>query len=162
MKCPNCNKTYDDNFRFCPYCGEKKPEPKICTNCIMELSVEFSFCPECGTKLVSKSYWEELKRKKLNKLNEQIKKYGHFDEKSLEYLDKAIELEPKNDYYWHRKAELLYFLERYEEALESYDKLIELDPEFSYYWKYKGNCLFALDKDEEAEKCFEKANSLKD
>ena len=21
--------TYDDDFKFCPYCGEKKPEPKL-------------------------------------------------------------------------------------------------------------------------------------
>ncbi len=23
MKCPKCNKTYDDNFKICPYCGEE-------------------------------------------------------------------------------------------------------------------------------------------
>ena len=60
MECPNCNKTYDDEFKFCPYCGEKKPEPKICPNCKLEPSIEFSFCPECGTELISKSQWEEF------------------------------------------------------------------------------------------------------
>ena len=23
MKCHNCNKTYDDDFNFCPYCGNE-------------------------------------------------------------------------------------------------------------------------------------------
>lgn len=27
MECPNCNKTYDDNFKFCPYCGEETYDP---------------------------------------------------------------------------------------------------------------------------------------
>lgn len=25
MKCPKCQKDYDDSFQFCPYCGEQKP-----------------------------------------------------------------------------------------------------------------------------------------
>lgn len=39
--------------KFCPECGEKKPEaPKkrFCTNCGAELSDAAKFCPECGTK----------------------------------------------------------------------------------------------------------------
>ena len=150
MECPNCNKTYDDEFKFCPYCGEKKPEPKICPNCEMEPSTEFNFCPECGTELVSKSQWEELKRKEeLNKLNEQLKKYDLLDEKSLKYLDKAIELEPENSGYLEDKAWLLRYLGRYEEAIECYDKLIELEPKEYFYKDYKGDCLYALKKYEE-------------
>ena len=80
MECPKCNKTYDDDFKFCPYCGEEKPKPKICPNCELEPSVEFSFCPECGTELISKSQWEELKRKELDKLNKQIMEYEKLEE----------------------------------------------------------------------------------
>ena len=25
MECPNCKKTYDDEFNFCPWCGSEKP-----------------------------------------------------------------------------------------------------------------------------------------
>ena len=110
MKCPKCKETYDDNFKFCPYCGEEKPAPKICPNCELEPNVEFSFCPECGTELVSKSQWEELKREKLkreeiHKLNEQIMEYEKLEEyeKAFECCDKAIELEPENISYWEGK-----------------------------------------------------------
>ena len=26
MECPNCKKTYDEKFNFCPWCGSEKPE----------------------------------------------------------------------------------------------------------------------------------------
>ena len=54
MECRRCNRTYDDDFKFCPYCGEEKPEPKICPICGFEPTVEFIFCPECGASLISK------------------------------------------------------------------------------------------------------------
>ena len=41
MECPNCNKNYDDEFRFCPFCGEAQPEPKICTKCEFETYDEY-------------------------------------------------------------------------------------------------------------------------
>ena len=33
VDCPNCNKYYNDDFDFCPYCGTKKPFPKVCPEC---------------------------------------------------------------------------------------------------------------------------------
>ena len=36
MKYIKCKEIYDDDFKFCPYCGEKKPEGKICLGCKYE------------------------------------------------------------------------------------------------------------------------------
>ena len=41
---------FRDDFDFCPYCGTKSPEPKICLRCGFE-SVKYDFCPKCGIKL---------------------------------------------------------------------------------------------------------------
>lgn len=73
MICPNCNKTYDENFNFCPYCGEVKPEQLICPHCGFK-SNEFSYCPNCGKKLVSRYYIKkQQKQVKETKINKQIK-----------------------------------------------------------------------------------------
>ena len=64
MKCIKCKETYDDDFKFCPYCGEKKPAPKICPNCKLEPKIEFNFCPKCGTELIEKEKIAEWKEKK--------------------------------------------------------------------------------------------------
>lgn len=66
MECPKCNRTYEDDFKFCPYCGEEKPKPKICPKCKLEPPIEFSFCPECGEKLVTQ---DELTLKLKNMVN---------------------------------------------------------------------------------------------
>ena len=58
MKCPNCKRIYDENFKFCPYCGFKKPTLKICPNCELETYKEFSFCPECGKRLKTEEEYE--------------------------------------------------------------------------------------------------------
>ena len=83
MECPNCNKIYDDDFKFCPYCGEKKPDPMVCINCHSEYYAEYSFCPECGVELITKEEFNTLeeeyaivnieenrKRWKINQLKE--------------------------------------------------------------------------------------------
>ncbi len=188
MECPNCNKTYDDDFKFCPYCGEEKPKPKICPNCELEPSVEFSFCPECGTKLVSKSQWEELnklkkreelnklkKREELNKLNDQLREYEKLGEyeKAFECIDKAIELKPENISYWEEKREKLNIpyweeeadrfmrLRKYLVAIEFYDKLIKLEPENISYWEEKKRCFHRLGRYEESKECANKLIELR-
>ena len=55
MRCPKCNNIYSDEYRFCPYCGEGEPEPKVCANCNEEFSAKFTYCPKCGKKLMTKA-----------------------------------------------------------------------------------------------------------
>lgn len=59
MECPNCNKTYDDDFKFCPYCGEEKPETLTCPKCQFK-SAEFKFCPHCGEELIKDNIATEI------------------------------------------------------------------------------------------------------
>ena len=60
IECPNCNNFFDEDFDFCPYCGEKNdPQPDIlvCSKCGFE-STDFSFCPNCGIKLRLYEYYK--------------------------------------------------------------------------------------------------------
>ncbi|WP_295594309.1 zinc ribbon domain-containing protein [uncultured Methanobrevibacter sp.] len=102
MECPKCNRTYEDDFKFCPYCGEEKPKPKICPKCKLEPPIEFSFCPECGEKLVTQdelmlnlknmvntsslTEWEKEHLMKLIKSNEIN------EEKLTFYIDNPVRL----------------------------------------------------------------------
>lgn len=53
MECTNCGNFYDEDFNFCPYCGNKTPQLKICPKCSFK-SYEFSYCPHCGEMLLNK------------------------------------------------------------------------------------------------------------
>ena len=125
MKCMKCKEIYNDDFKFCPYCGEEKPKPKICPNCELEPNVEFSFCPECGTELE-----EKLKEEKFLEQWKEIMEYkenGNYEE-AIECCNKAIETNPSNDNVWYIKGECLFELKRFEEAKACYNKANELNP----------------------------------
>lgn len=77
MECPNCNRTYDEDFKFCPFCGEEKPEPLTCPDCGYE-SREYSFCPNCGKKLLNKTKLNENKIRR----EEELKKEKELEEKN--------------------------------------------------------------------------------
>lgn len=95
MKCIKCKETYDDEFKFCPYCGEEKPAPKICPNCKLEPNVEFSYCPECGEKLNNKKEYEEEPEK--IEIEEHLKNEHRKKEEKLARLKKeSKEIEFKN------------------------------------------------------------------
>ena len=72
--CPECGNEFNDEFEFCPYCGNKKPQPKICPKCKLEPSLEFDFCPKCGTELVEKEKYikqlEKIERERKQKEKE--------------------------------------------------------------------------------------------
>jgi len=76
-------------------------------------------------------------------------KLGQMEE-AIEALDKAIELNPKEDGLWLHKGDLFYKLGRTEEALESFEKAIELDPDNPSAWFNKGFVFGSLDRHEEA------------
>ena len=75
MICPNCNRTYDDDFNFCPYCKTKKPSPKICPNCEFKTYDDFIFCPICSEDLISeREYQERLEKTKTEERRNQLRK----------------------------------------------------------------------------------------
>lgn len=111
MECPKCQKEYDDEFFYCPYCGTKTPQPKICGNCGLETRPEFSFCPLCGSKLEGNIYDEFEKLK--NKL-EEVKIYLNKD--------------PSNRELWVLAADLLVELNNPKEAIICYERALELQP----------------------------------
>jgi uncharacterized membrane protein YhaH (DUF805 family)/RNA polymerase subunit RPABC4/transcription elongation factor Spt4 len=56
--CQKCNKEFDNEVDFCPYCGnstvEVKEEPKelVCHHCGTQLVGDEDFCPNCGSPIV--------------------------------------------------------------------------------------------------------------
>ena len=96
--CPECGNEFNDEFEFCPYCGNKKPQPKICPKCKLEPSLEFDFCPKCGTELVEKEKYikqlEKIEQEKKRKQKEKELEKDPIIEGYLKQLEK-MELERK-------------------------------------------------------------------
>ena len=46
MHCPFCEKDLEDNFIYCPHCGNQLK--KICVQCKNELQPFWKVCPYCG------------------------------------------------------------------------------------------------------------------
>ena len=60
MICPYCKKNFNEEFDYCPWCGSKKPDLKICPNCEYKTyDEEFMFCPECGNELIDEREYRE-------------------------------------------------------------------------------------------------------
>lgn len=156
MECPNCNKTFDDDFDLCPYCGMMSPILKACPECLYETLEEDIFCPKCSAKLMNKIQLIKDLKEKIS----DYKMLGEY-EKVLECYDKTIELEPTNMLSWKAKANYLSGHARHDEALECWDKAIELNPTNSQYWVGKAGCLKKLARHEESGKCFMKARQLR-
>ena len=49
--CANCNKTFEDDVKFCPDCGSKLLSKDVCPKCGASISENEKFCPQCGHKL---------------------------------------------------------------------------------------------------------------
>lgn len=61
-----------------------------------------------------------------------VYKSANVETKQLEYLDKALRLDPQFQEAWQQKGELLYYKRRdYQGAAEAYARLIELNPQAS-------------------------------
>jgi tetratricopeptide (TPR) repeat protein len=80
--------------------------------------------------------------------------------KSLEYFDKAIEIDPKDAYSWSEKGRTLVNLNRVDEAMECFNKVVEITPDEPYSWTEKGRFLVDLKRLTEALECYNKAIEL--
>lgn len=168
MECPNCNKIYDDGFNFCPYCGIKKPAPKICPICELEPDLEFSFCPKCGTELIKESDFITAKRY-FEEGNKSY--YESHGEEGLESFFKSVEIVPKK---WAGKITerimdngfdriYIFFDDSiYQKRLNFCEKVLCLESDNPFFWELKGDCLQNLRKIKEAKECYEKSKKLYD
>jgi len=78
-------------------------------------------------------------------------------EEAIEYNDKILELNPKDEKAWLNKGFYLANLGRYEEAIECLDEVLKIDPNYTGAWSNKGVALQKLDRYEEAIKYYDKA-----
>lgn len=80
--------------------------------------------------------------------------------KSLQYLDKAVDIDPQYAQIWNNKGIVLGKLGRNEEAIAAYDKAIEINPQLAEAWNNKGVVLGWSGRYEEAKEAFEKAHEI--
>ena len=76
---------------------------------------------------------------------------------TIQYLDKAIEINPNYDLAWYNKGVALGKLNLHEEAIKAFDKAIEINPNYDKAWYGKGFESINFNLHEEAIKAFDKA-----
>ncbi len=165
MKCPECREIYDEDFEFCPYCGAKRPPPKICPNCGLEPSTEFCFCPKCGTELKDKREYINSQiiqaHNNLERAEELIESEDY--ELALTYLNIANPIYGENDEgILKAKMECLKGLERYEELMVCLEKLIKKNPLDASYKDERIKCLVNLERHDEALNEMDQLQNTKD
>jgi tetratricopeptide (TPR) repeat protein len=79
---------------------------------------------------------------------------------ALKSINKAIKLEPKNEYLFATKARVLRNLGKKEEAIKYYDEALSINPENATTLNNKGVALKNLNKIEAALECYEKALNI--
>ena len=79
------------------------------------------------------------------------------EQKGIDYLDKAIELDPNNAQYYNVKGSVMETLNRIPEATVAYDKALTLDPNLMEAWNNKGRMVY-----NEAYKFEDRAVSIRD
>ncbi|MBR5504019.1 MAG: hypothetical protein IKV87_06225 [Methanobrevibacter sp.] len=110
MNCSNCNKTFDDNLEFCPYCGAENDKIMYCPKCETTYFNE-DRC-KCGRKLLTReNYAKKLKNNLIyffephfsivNENGERVNEIFYtafgFDD---EVLEKLIKLDKTTGKYW--------------------------------------------------------------
>ena len=111
-------------------------------------------------KRFTKNYKEAIEEyKKGNKLQETdlflyqigncLKILGEYED-AIEYLNRAIKIDPVDKLYFSKKADCLFSLERYDEAATYYKKATEIDPRYKYAYKQWGKSLYQNGNYEEA------------
>ncbi|MGD0646127.1 MAG: tetratricopeptide repeat protein [Candidatus Bathyarchaeia archaeon] len=97
-----------------------------------------------AAKLSTGDYWSDEGYRLLGE--------GYF-EKAIVCLDKALEINPKNQWAWYNKGVSLGNLGRFEEAIKCYDKALEIGKHLGAL-KNKGAVLEKLGRFEEAAECY--------
>ena len=78
-------------------------------------------------------------------------------EQALEYLTKAVKIDPKAVGIWLDRGNVLHLLKRHDEAMRCYEKVLEIDQGYGMAWTNKGNLLLELGRHEEARRCYDRA-----
>lgn len=82
-------------------------------------------------------------------------------EEALETFNKALEINPKDEFALSRKGYILGNLGRYEEALEAFNKVLDINPKNAFALSRKGVALGSLGMYEDALEVFNKALEIK-
>jgi predicted amidophosphoribosyltransferase len=59
MKCVNCQKPLEENFKVCPFCGTDVSQNRTCPSCQKETDPSWVVCPYCSTKLNSSAILQQ-------------------------------------------------------------------------------------------------------
>ena len=81
--------------------------------------------------------------------------------KSVEIIDKAIQIKPNNAEVYDFKAIVLIHLKKFEEAVESWNRAIKIKPDYAEAHYNRGNALRELNKIEAAIASYDKAIKIK-
>lgn len=76
---------------------------------------------------------------------------------AIEYLEKALEISPRNKLTMHHLTHLLYKQKKYDKARYYCEKILEIDENDKFALNNRGSCMQALGKRITAQHCFEKA-----
>jgi Flp pilus assembly protein TadD len=74
-------------------------------------------------------------------------------QRALEYIDRALSLDPDFAAAWHEKGNCLEELGRCEEAVSNYDLALKLDPYNAETWFNKGLVLKKMGRSDESSAC---------
>ena len=78
-------------------------------------------------------------------------------EESLVCFERALRLQPEDEFIWYNRGNALRDLGRFRECIESYDRAISIKPDFEKAWVASGTALLAEGRTEDAVICFEAA-----
>jgi len=75
MQCPNCQKSLQGDFRFCPYCGVEVIN-NTCRNCHKEVDPAWVSCPYCGSNLKA-PIQQPIRQEPVQRPEEHYPPYAH-------------------------------------------------------------------------------------
>jgi len=81
---------------------------------------------------------------------------GRYDE-ALRAIDRALDLNPRNEVAWVNKGNAYTKMGRLVDALRCFNAAIKVNPRYEVAWNNKGNALARLGRYEDALRCYERA-----